>query len=147
MKVEHKVDRPHAVIELVAASVGFALVPLPVHECVDQGIVCRRLHPAPPELELTLARARGVESPVNDALLKAAVQIAEQQRSLLGELAPDSSDLLVIERLSRTGEARLPRINVAHQLGTRSSLLRAARLTQDGDGKSIRRSQPRDIAA
>ena len=78
---QHRADQPHAVIELVAAGAGFAVVPLSVHVYADQRIVCRRLEPPPPELELTLARARGVDSPAINALLEMALQDRRQQRS------------------------------------------------------------------
>jgi DNA-binding transcriptional LysR family regulator len=45
----------HAMIDLVAAGPGFALVPSSVQECQKTHIVCRRLDPAAPELDLSLA--------------------------------------------------------------------------------------------
>jgi len=107
---QHRADQPYAVIELVAAGAGFAVVPSSVHVYADQRIVCRRLEPPPPELELTLARARGVDSPAINALLEMALQIPTQQRSFLtGEgrtdLHPGSSDLSAMGKLSRTGQA------------------------------------------
>jgi DNA-binding transcriptional LysR family regulator len=80
---QHRADQPYAVIELVAAGAGFAVVPFSVHEYADQRIVCRRLDPPPPELELILARARGVESPAINALLEMALRTARNQRSFL----------------------------------------------------------------
>src|SRR5260370_30849589 len=67
MKERVKSDQPHTVIELVAAGAGFALVPSSAPEYDRKRIVCRRLEPAPPELELSLVRASGVESPVMNA--------------------------------------------------------------------------------
>ena len=81
VKERLKVDQAHAVIDLVAAGAGFALVPSLVHECEKKGIVCRRLDPAPPELELSLAWARGVESPAINALREVARQVVGQPRS------------------------------------------------------------------
>jgi DNA-binding transcriptional LysR family regulator len=113
MKEQHRADQPHAVLELVAAGAGFALVPLPVHGYTDQRIVYRGLDPAPLPLELTLARAHGVESPTINALLEVALQIATQQRSFFtGEDRGDShsgSRDLSVRRLSRAVEAGHPR--------------------------------------
>jgi DNA-binding transcriptional LysR family regulator len=81
MKERLKVDQPHAVIHLVAAGAGFALVPSSVQESRKEQIVCRRLDPAPPELELSLAWTRGVESPSIDALLEVARQVVGQPTS------------------------------------------------------------------
>src|SRR5260370_4394486 len=75
MKEQLKTDQPHAVIDLVAAGAGFALVPSSVQEYEKQRIVCRRLDPAPPDLELWLAWARGVESPAINVLREAARQV------------------------------------------------------------------------
>src|SRR5690242_3554425 len=86
-----KVDQAHAVIDLVAAGAGFALVPSSVQECEKQRIVCRRVHPAPPELELALVWARGVESPAISVLLEVARRIVGQPRSHVnGESRADS---------------------------------------------------------
>ena len=76
-----KVDQAHAVIDLVATGAGFALVPSSVQECGKHRIVCRRLDPAPPELELSLAWARGVESPAINALLEVARRVVGQPRT------------------------------------------------------------------
>jgi len=93
-----KVDQAHAVIDLVAAGAGFALVPSSVQECEKQRIVCRRVHPAPPELELALVWARGVESPAISVLLEVARRIVGQPRSHVNgesraDSRPDGSDL------------------------------------------------------
>jgi len=86
-----KVDQAHAVIDLVAAGAGFALVPASVQECEEQRIVCRRVHPAPPELELALVWARGVESPAISVLLEVARRIVGQPRCRVnGESRADS---------------------------------------------------------
>ena len=123
----HRADQPYAVIEFVAAGAGFAVVPLSVHVCADQRVVCRRLEPPPPELELTLARARGVDSSAINALLEMALQIARQQGSILtGEgrtdSHPRSSDLSAVGRLSRAGRAGQARTSGEHQVSARSSL-------------------------
>jgi DNA-binding transcriptional LysR family regulator len=68
------------VIDLVAAGAGFALVPS-VQEFRKEQIVCRRLNPAPPELELSLAWVVGVESRAINALLEVARQVVRQPRS------------------------------------------------------------------
>jgi DNA-binding transcriptional LysR family regulator len=108
-----KVDQAHAVIDLVAAGAGFALVPSSVQECEKQRIVCRRVHPAPPELELALVWARGVESPAISVLLEVARRIVGQPRSRVnGESRADShsdgSDLSKVPSrvLGATGHAR-----------------------------------------
>ena len=86
-----RVDQAHAVIDLVAAGAGFALVPSSVQECEKQRIVCRRVEPAPPELELALVWARGVESPAISVLLEMARRIVGQPRSRVnGESRVDS---------------------------------------------------------
>jgi DNA-binding transcriptional LysR family regulator len=107
---QHRADQPYAVIELVAAGAGFAVVPLSVHQYADQRIVCRPLDPPTPELELTLARARGLETPAINALREMALQIARQQRSFLTSEGragshPGSSDLAAVGTLSRAGQA------------------------------------------
>jgi DNA-binding transcriptional LysR family regulator len=150
MKEQHRADRPHAVIELVAAGAGFALVPLPVHEYADQRIVCRRLDPAAPHLELTVARARGVESPAVKALLEVALQIAGQQRSFFTGKGPadaqvGSSDLSAVGRLWAAGEAVQARSNDARPVGARSSLFRATQPIRDSERKLIRTSQTREV--
>jgi hypothetical protein len=111
MKEQHKADQPHVAIDLVAAGAGSALVPLSVQEYAKERIVCRRLDPAPPQLELTLARARGVESPAINALVNVALQIAGQQRFFFSgggraDSHPRSSDPSAVGRLSRMGEVR-----------------------------------------
>jgi DNA-binding transcriptional LysR family regulator len=86
-----KVDQAHAVIDLVAAGAGFALVPSSVQECEKQRIVCRRLDPALPELELALVSARGVESPAISVLLEVARRIVGQPTARVnGESRADS---------------------------------------------------------
>ena len=125
LKEQHRADQPHAVIELVAAGAGFAIVPSSLHQRADKRIVCRRLDPSPPELELTVARARGVDSPAINALLDMALQIARQQRSLLvGEGRADSRpgpSHLSAMRMSRAGEAGQARTSASHHSGARSS--------------------------
>jgi DNA-binding transcriptional LysR family regulator len=117
---QHRADQAYAVIELVAAGAGFAVVPLSVHEHADPRIVCRRLDPPPPELELTLARAHGADSPAIKALLDMALRIATQRRSLL------------------TGKGRADsHLSSAHRPSTKSSPPGANRLVRDGGGKSI----------
>jgi DNA-binding transcriptional LysR family regulator len=117
---QHRADQPHAVIELVAAGAGFAVVPSSVHESAEQRIVCRRLDPPAPELELTLARAHGADSPAINALLDMALRIATQRRSLL------------------TGKGRADsHLSSAHRPSTKSSPPGANRLERDGAGKSI----------
>jgi DNA-binding transcriptional LysR family regulator len=147
---QHRADQPYAVIELVAAGAGFAVVPLSVHVYADRRIVCLRLDPPPPELELTLARARVVDSPTINALLEMALPIARQQRSLLTgkgrtDLHPGSSDLSTVGRLSRAGQAEQARTSGAHQLGATSSLPDANKLTRDGGAKSIRTTHAKGV--
>ena len=108
-----KVDQAHAVVDLVAAGAGFALVPSSVQECEKQRIVCRRVEPAPPELELALVWARGVESPAISVLLEVARRIVGQPGSRVnGESRADShsdgSDLSKVPSrlLGATGHAR-----------------------------------------
>jgi hypothetical protein len=151
MRERLKVDQAHAVIDLVAAGAGFALVPSSVDECGKQRIVCRRLNPAPPELELSLAWARGVDSPAINALLGVARQVLEQPRvrgsrgsgadSRLG-----GSDLakLFPNLLAATGHVRT---NGHH--GEPSRLLSEPKLPRrDGDGaKSIGTTQARRVRA
>jgi DNA-binding transcriptional LysR family regulator len=150
MKERLKADQPHAVIDLVAAGAGFALVPSSVQEYEKKRIVCRRLDPAPPELELALAWVPGVESPAINALLEVARQVVGQPKShVSGESRADSpsggSGLSELAPLSRGGAPEHGRTNGAHQLGARSSPLRAPQLTRDGGGKSIRTTQARDV--
>jgi DNA-binding transcriptional LysR family regulator len=147
MKEQHRADQPHAVLELVAAGAGFALVPLPVHGYTDQRIVYRGLDPAPLPLELTLARAHGVESPTINALLEVALQIATQQRSFFtgedrGGSHSGSRDLSV-RRLSRAVEAGQACTSGAYQLSARSPVRRAHQPMLGGGGKSIGRTQAR----
>jgi DNA-binding transcriptional LysR family regulator len=146
---QHQADQPYAVIELVAAGAGFAVVPLSVHEYADQRIVCRRLDPPPPELELTLARARGVDSPAINALFEMALRIARQQRSLLTRKGrtdshPSSFDLAGVG-MSRTRGAEDARTSGGHQLRASSSLPGTNRMTRDGSGESIRTTHPKNV--
>jgi hypothetical protein len=142
IKEQHRTDQPHAVIELVAAGAGFALVPLPVQEYAGQRIVYRRLDPALPQLELTLARARGMESPTINALLEMALQITRRQRHFFaGEgratSHPSLSDFSAAEgSREQKRQAGLPPNGVG-QLSATSSLLRARQPTRDGGRKSI----------
>jgi DNA-binding transcriptional LysR family regulator len=110
VKERLKVDQGRAMIDLVAAGAGFALVPSSVQEYWKEQIVCRRLDPAPPELELSLAWARGVESPTINALLEVARQVVGQRQSALtgegrADSYPGSSDLSAVGRPARPGEA------------------------------------------
>jgi DNA-binding transcriptional LysR family regulator len=119
MKEQLKTDQPHAVIDLVAAGAGFALVPSSVQEYEKMRIVCRRLDPAPPELELWLAWARGVESPAINALLEAARQVVGQPTSHASTESgagseSDSSDLSGLAPLSRLEDTRQDCTNGSH---------------------------------
>jgi len=135
-----KVDQAHAVIDLVAAGAGFALVPSSVQECEKQRIVCRRVHPAPPELELALVWARGVESPAISVLLEVARRIVGQPRARVnGESRADShsdgSDRsMVASRVpGATGHARTN----GHQADGPLRALSEPRLTRrGGDGRN-----------
>ena len=150
IKERLKVDQAHAVIDLVAAGAGFALVPSSAQECEKQRIVCRRLDPAPPELELSLAWARGVESPAINALLEVARQVVGQPRARVsGESRADShsggpNPSKVPPRL--LGATEHARTN-GHQQGGPSRLLsEPKRSRQGGDGgKSIGTTQARRV--
>jgi DNA-binding transcriptional LysR family regulator len=138
VKERLKVDQGRAMIDLVAAGAGFALVPSSVREYWKEQIVCRRLDPAPPELELSLAWAPGVESPTINALLEVARQVVGQRQSALtgegrADSYPGSSDLPAVGRPSRPGETGQALTKSAHQLGARSSLLRPPLRRLDGD--------------
>src|SRR5262245_12538374 len=116
MRERLKVDQPHAVIDLVAAGAGFALVPSSVQEYEKKRIVCRRLDPALPELELSLGWARGVDSPTINALLEAARQVVAKPGSdVSGENGAgsysDCSDLSGLASLSRLGDTGRQRTN------------------------------------
>ena len=124
----HTADQPHEVLELVAAGAGFALVPLAVHEHAEPGIVYRRIDPAP-QLELTLARARGVESPEIHALREVALQIARQG---------DPTAMAMVERTPT-------RARPISLRSARSSPLGVPQLTRDGSGKSIRTTLSGDV--
>jgi DNA-binding transcriptional LysR family regulator len=109
-------DRPHAVIDLVAAGAGFAVVPSSIQEYGQKRIVCRRLDPAIPELELWLAWARGMESPAIKALLEAARQVVGRPSAHIGgengaDAHSDSSGLLGLAPPSRPGDTRHDRAN------------------------------------
>ncbi len=130
-----KVDQAHALIDLVAAGAGFALVPSSVQECEKQRIVCRRVHPAPPELELALVWASGVESPAISALLEVARRIVGQPRARVnGESRADShSDGSDLSKgpsrvLGATGHARTN----GHQADGPLRALSEPRLTRRG---------------
>jgi hypothetical protein len=140
MKERLKVDQAHAVIDLVAAGAGFGLVPSSAQEFEKQRIVCRRLDPAPPELELALAWARGVESPAINALLEVARRVVGQSRARVsGESRADShsdgSDLSKVPShlLGATGHARTN----GHQPDGPSRALSEPKLPRrDGDGRN-----------
>src|SRR5262245_1913273 len=114
MRERFTVDQPHAVIDLVAVGTGFAVVPSSVQEYEKKGIVCRRLDPALPEIELSLAWARGVDSPAINALLEAARHVVGQPRAdVSGEDGADSystcsglSGLAPLSGLGDTGHQR-----------------------------------------
>jgi len=151
MKEQHRADQPHAVLELVAAGAGFALVPLSVHRYKDQRIVYRGLDPAPSPLELTLVRARGVESPTIHALLEVALEIASQQRSFLTSAGRADSHScspdLSVRRLSHVREAGRAPTSGPYQLNARSpDTPRPSTDALGGGGKSIRRIPARDAA-
>jgi DNA-binding transcriptional LysR family regulator len=140
IKERLKVDQAHAVIDLVAAGAGFGLVPASVQECEKQRIVCRRVDPAPPELELSLAWARGVESPAINVLLAVARRVVGQSRACVsGEGRADSHsggpDLSKIPSnvLGATGRAR----SNGHQPDGPSRALSEPRLPRrDGHGRN-----------
>jgi len=124
MKEQLNADQPHAVIDLVAAGAGFALVPSSVQEYEKTRIVCRHLDPAPPELELWLAWARGVESPAINALLEAARQVVGQPTAHAsaesgGDSHSGDSGLSGLAPLSRLGETGHARTDGAHHPGAR----------------------------
>jgi DNA-binding transcriptional LysR family regulator len=148
MKERLKVDQALAVIDLVAAGAGFALVPSSVQQCGRQRIVCRRLDPAPPELELSLAWTRGVESPAINALLEVARQVIGHPRApVSGESRADSrsggSDLpeALPHVLGGSGHTRAN----GHQPGGSSRLLREPRPPRRDSGKSTGTSQARRV--
>src|SRR5262249_28695414 len=131
MKERLKADQPHAVIDLVAAGAGFALVPSSVQECEKQRIVCRSLDPAPAGLELSLAWVHGVESPAINSLLEVARQVVGPSRFYVSsESGADShsgwSGLSGLATLSRPGATRHGRTIGAHHSGARSSLVRTS---------------------
>jgi DNA-binding transcriptional LysR family regulator len=145
-----KVDQAHAVIDLVAAGAGYALVPSSVQECEKHRIVCRRLDPAPPELELSLAWARGVESPAINALLEVARRVVGQPRTRVsGDGRTDAhsggSGLSKVppHLLGATGHARTD----GHQPdGPSRALSEPKLLRRDGDGRnSIATNQARRV--
>ena len=134
-----KVDQAHAVIDLVAAGAGFALVPSSVQECEKQRIVCRRVDPAPPEIELSLAWARGVESPAINALLEVARRVVGQPRARVSGASragshSDGSDLSEVPSyvLGATGRARTN----GHQPDGPSRALGERKLPRDADGRN-----------
>jgi len=134
----------------LAAGAGFALVPSSVEECEKQRIVCRRLNPAPPELELSLAWARGVDSPAINALLGVARGVIEQPTARGGRGSrvdshsggPDLSKVFP-NLLGATGHVRTN----GHQHGEPSRLLSEPKLPRrDGDGgKSIGTTQAKRV--
>jgi DNA-binding transcriptional LysR family regulator len=126
-----KVDQAHVVIDLVAAGAGFALVPSSVQECENRRIVCRRLDPAPPELELSLAWARGVESPAISVLLEVARRVVGQPRSpVRSESRAESS--VPSHVLKASGHARTN----GHQSHWSSRAISEPTLSRrDGDGR------------
>ena len=145
-----KADQPHAVIDLVAAGAGFALAPSSVQEYEKKRIVCRRLHPAPPELEVSLGWARGVESPAINSLLEVARQVVGESRlHVSGENGADShsgcSGLSELAPLSRSGATGHGRTIGAHHPGPRSSLLRTPQLPRHDGRKSIGTTQVSDV--
>jgi DNA-binding transcriptional LysR family regulator len=149
MKDQLKADEPHAVIDLVAAGAGFALVPSSVQEYEKTQIVCRRLDPAPPELELWLVWARGVESPAINALLEAARQVVGQPTVHAstedgGESHLGDSGLSGLTPLSRLGETEHDRSRGHASPRRERSSLRALQHTQDGSGKSTLTTRLRD---
>jgi DNA-binding transcriptional LysR family regulator len=150
IKQRLRVDQAHAVIDLVAAGAGFALVPSSVQECEKGRIVCRRLDPAPPELELSLVWARGVESAAINALLEVARQVVAQPRARVsGESRADSHSgrpdpSKMLPHLLRAPEhARTS----GHQLGPPSGSLSEPKRSHRGEHgeKSMRTAQARRI--
>jgi DNA-binding transcriptional LysR family regulator len=148
MKERLTADQPHAVIDLVAAGAGFALVPSSIQEYEKKGIVCRRLDPAPPELELSLVWARGLESPAVDALLEVARQVIGQPKSRVGDdsrahAQPKGSDLLRLapHLLRQTGHAR----SNGDRPGGPLRMLRGPQLPRHDRGKSIGTTPARDV--
>jgi DNA-binding transcriptional LysR family regulator len=139
MRERLKVDQPHAVIDLVAAGAGFAVVPSSAQECEKQRIVCRRLDPAPPELELSLAWARGVESPAIKALLEVARQVVGQPRARVSverraDVHPGGPDLAEAPQHPWGGIGHV-RTN-GHQPAEPSRRRRASRPPRSDSGKS-----------
>ncbi len=99
-------------IDLVAAGAVFA------------HIVCRRLDPAAPELDLSLAWARGGESRAINALLEMAFQVVGRPKSRVsGESRANShSGGPGLSELFTVGKHRARRTNGGHQPGATSSL-------------------------
>jgi DNA-binding transcriptional LysR family regulator len=129
---------------------GFALAPASVQESDMEHIVCRRLDPAPPDLELSLAWARGVESPAINTLLEVAREVVGQSRSRVdGDGGVDShsggSGLSELAPLFRSGDRGHARTNGARQLRASASLLCTPQLTRDGGERSIWTTQTKDV--
>jgi hypothetical protein len=140
MKERLKVDQAHAVIDLVAAGAGFALVPSSVQECEKQRIVCRRVDPAPPALELSLAWARAVESPAIHVLLEVARRVVGQSRARVsGESRADShsdgSDLSKVPS-HLLGATRHARTNGHPPDGPSRALSEGKLPRREGDGRN-----------
>jgi DNA-binding transcriptional LysR family regulator len=140
MKERLKVDQAHAVIDLVAAGAGFALVPSSVQECEKQRIVCRRVDPAPPALELSLAWARAVESPAIHVLLEVARRVVGQARARVsGESRADShsdgSDLSKVPS-HLLGATRHARTNGHPPDGPSRALSEGKLPRREGDGRN-----------
>jgi DNA-binding transcriptional LysR family regulator len=130
LKERLKVDLARAVIDLVAAGVGFALVPSSAQEDRKEQIMCRPLNPAPPERELSLAWVRGVESPAINALLEATRQVVGPPKSRVSSESRDDSHSNVCD-LSR--------------LGRPSCLLGERQQPRHDRGKSIGATHARDV--
>jgi LysR substrate binding domain-containing protein len=144
----------HAMIDLVAAGAGFALVPSSVQEHQKKHIVCRRLDPAAPELDLSLAWARGGESPAINARLEMAFRLSggRSPASVAKAEPTHTREARASQSCSRLGNTGRARTNGAHQPGATSSRLRAPQLTRYSVGRCIEPSvriaaiSPTDIA-
>jgi DNA-binding transcriptional LysR family regulator len=82
-RVAQEVNQTHAVIGLVSAGIGVALVPASAHKIGLAGVVYRPLREATPLARVAIARRRADGSPVVAAFLETARRIAAQVDSRL----------------------------------------------------------------
>ncbi len=91
-RVLHEANPLHLIVGLVAAGLGFALLPASVRKLQRPDVVYRPLHPHPPKVEIAAAWRFDEPSPILRAFLGVMREVVGQHQLYEERLAPELGD-------------------------------------------------------